>query len=122
MALGHKSKSVSHMTLLGSHQGIEKGELIKLVCREFSFLLAHGHLGTWSPGHLACLVCLAPGHLAPGHLGTWCAWHLGTWAPGHLAPGHLVCLAHGHLGTWAPGHLGTWCAWCAWHLAPGPSC
>src|ERR1700719_3181214 len=60
MALGHKSKSVSHMTLLGSHQGIEKGELITLVCREFSFLLAHGHLGTWSPGHLACLVCLAP--------------------------------------------------------------
>src|ERR1700731_4115873 len=114
MALGHKSKSVSHMTLLGSHQGIEKGELITLVCREFSFLLAHGHLGTWSPGHLACLVCLAPGHLAPGHLGTWApgTWPPGvpgTWAPGHLgtwSPGHLVCLvclAPGHLVTWALG-------------------
>ena len=32
MALGHKSKSFSHMTLLGSHQGIEKGEFSAHQC------------------------------------------------------------------------------------------
>src|ERR1700720_4770651 len=64
MAPGHKSKSVSHMTLLGSHQGIEKGRLITCHSPQLhppcSPLNLHCPLTSLAQHHLAYLTCTLP--------------------------------------------------------------